>query len=76
MSSTYLINTIKSAVTNADTEAKQLSAVVDIYKVYQKMQKSWPDQDKVILGHLKKLYGKMKGKGENEKITNEEVTRF
>jgi len=76
MSITYLVNIIKGIKSKVDTEAKTLTGILDIYKVYQKLQKTWPGKDKEVLGYLKEMYGRFKGKGEKEKITNEEVTRF
>jgi len=76
MSITYLVNIIKGIKSKVDTEAKTLTGILDIYRVYQKLQKSWPGKDKEVLGYLKELYGRFKGKGEKEKITNEELARF
>jgi len=78
MANTYLINTIKQIVTKAvtETETRRISSLLDIYRVYQKLVKQWPGKDKEVLSFVKELYGKIKGRSEKDKISNDEVFKF
>ena len=78
MANTYLFNSIKIMVNNVSVEKETLKPTVmlEIFKIYQKIQKQWPGKEKEMLTHLKELYSKIKGRTDKDKITNEEVIKF
>ena len=79
MANTYLFNSIKDKVANATVERERSrpTVMLEIYRLYQKIAKQWPNKEKEVISHMKDLYAKVKGRvADRDKITNEEVLKF
>ena len=79
MAATYLNAALKSIRDKMDVEKERKKPVetLEIYKLYQKMSKTWPGKEKDIFVHLKEMYAAIKNKTEDkDKITEAEVVRF
>ena len=57
IASTYLFNTIKSRI--ASDSVDKTSLLLELHKIYQKLQKQWSGKEKEVLGNMKELYCKV-----------------
>ena len=79
MAATYLNTALKSIrdKMNVEKERKKPVETLEIFKLYQKMSKTWPGKEKDIFVHLKEMYAAIKNRTEDkEKITEAEVVKF
>jgi len=86
---TYFNTAVRTLVAkiDIDKERKKPTEILELYKLYQRLQKVWPGKDffkpksheteKELLGQLKDLYVRLKNKEEEkDKISDTEVIRF
>ena len=79
MAATYLNTALKSIRDKMDVQKERKKPVetLEIFKLYQKMSKTWPGKEKEIFVHLKEMYAAIKNRTEEkDKITEAEVTKF
>ena len=79
MAATYLNAALKSIRDKMDVQKERKKPVetLEIFKLYQKMSKTWPGKEKEIFIHLKEMYAAIKNRTEDkDKITEAEVTKF
>jgi hypothetical protein len=78
MATTHLMNTIKEVSRRTTDEAGSQATLLDVHKVYLKLIKQWPGKEKDLLGSMKELYAKMRGRPgtDADKIPAEEVVKF
>ena len=78
MASTYLNTGVKAIVKNVDIEKERRkpTETLEIYKLFQKLQKTWPGKEKDVLVHMKELFALVKGREDRDRITDGEVVKF
>ena len=75
---TYLLGATKNLIKTANLEAERRSpkAILEIHKVYVKLQKLWPGKEKELAPYLKDFYAQVKMREDKDKVTIEEALRF
>jgi len=79
VANTYLNTALKNIRErmNVEKERKKPIETLEVYKLYQKLIKTWPGKEKDILVHLRDMYAVIKNKeAEKDKISDTEVLRF
>jgi len=79
VANTYLNTALKNIRErmNVEKERKKPVETLEVYKLYQKLIKTWPGKEKDILVHLRDMYAVIKNReADKDKITDTEVLRF
>jgi len=74
---TYLLTATKNVIKSANIESERTKPTVllDIHKVYIKLQRLWPGKEKELMLSMREFYAQIKDK-EKDKVTIDEVLRF